>query len=86
MKVYVAFRTDDVDDEDIPKRMASPSFTKLKESMKEAGGGAEFTVVLYDFKPNVANVCQAIADVTELEATSATDYRINDQGQLREVK
>jgi hypothetical protein len=82
MKVYVAFRTD----VDPPTRDASPSFTKLKEAMKGAGAGAEFTVVLYDFKPNVANVCQAIMDVTELDADSATDYRINDHGQLREVK
>lgn len=82
MKVYVAFKTD----EDPPTRQASPSFTKLKEEMKKADAGSTFTVVLYDFKPNVANVCQAIMDVTELDADSATDYRINDQGQLREVK
>ncbi len=86
MKIYVAFRTDEIEDEEVPKRFAGPSFTKLKESMKDAGAGAEFTVVLYDFKPNVANVCQAIVDVTELDADSATDYRVNDHGQLREVK
>ena len=82
MKIYVAFRTD----EEIPTRIASPSFTKLKESMKEAGAGAEFTVALFDFKPSVGNVCQAIVDVTELDAESSTDYRVNDSGQLREVK
>ena len=86
MKIYVAFRTDDDPPEDAALKMASPSFTKLKEQMKEAGGGAEFTVALYDFKPNVGNVCQAIVDVNEIGADSATDYRVNDQGQLREVK
>lgn len=86
MKIYVAFRTDDVDDEDALMRMASPSFTKLKESMKEAGSGAEFTVALYDFKPNVDNMCKAIVDVTDIGADSATDYRVNSSGQLREVK
>lgn len=99
MKVYVAFRTDDDVPEGLPTKMANPSFTKLKAMMKGEMGtdgeklkkpidmvGAEFTVVLYDFKPNVANVCQAIVDVTELDAESATDYRVNDQGQLREVK
>lgn len=86
MKIYVAFRTDEVEDEDVPKRIAGPSFTKLKEQMKEAGAGAEFTVALYDFKPNVENVCKAIVDVTDLGADSATDYRVNDHGQLREVK
>ena len=82
MKIYVAHRTD----VDPTTRMASGSFTKLKEQMKEAGGGAEFTVVLHDFKPNVENVCQAIMDVTECDAVESTDYRVNDQGQLREVK
>ena len=85
MKVYVAFRTDEIEDAE-PTRLASPSFTKLKEQMKEAGPGAEFTVALYDFKPNVANVCQAIVDVSELDAESATDYKVSDSGQLREVK
>lgn len=85
MKVYVAFRTD-VADGTAPPKMASNSFTKLKEQMKEAGAGAEFTVAIYDFKPSVANVCQAIVDVNELGAESATDYRVNDHGQLREVK
>jgi hypothetical protein len=82
MKVYVAFRTD----EDPPTKQASPSFTKLKEQMKEAGVGAEFTVVLYDIKPNVENLCKAIVDVTDLDAESATDFRVNEAGQLREVK
>lgn len=82
MKIYVAFRTD----VEPPTRMASPSFTKLKEQMKEVGAGSEFTVALYDFKPNVGNVCQAIVDVNEIGADSATEYRVNDQGQLREVK
>lgn len=99
MKIYVAFRTDDGAPEDAPTKMANPSFTKLKSMMKGEMSpdgvklkkpidmsGAEFTVVLYDFKPNVANVCQAIVDVTELDAESATDYRVNDHGQLREVK
>lgn len=99
MKVYVAFRTDDDVPEGMPTKMANPSFTKLKGMMKgelDQNGeklkkpidmsGAEFTVVLYDFKPNVANVCQAIVDVTEIGAESATDYRVNDHGQLREVK
>lgn len=86
MKIYVAFRTDEVEDEDIPKRIAKPSFTILKGLMKEAGPGAEFTVALFDIKPSVGNVCQAIVDITELDAESSTDYRINDHGQLREVK
>lgn len=86
MKIYVAFRTDEVGDEDTPKRFAGPSFPKIKGQMKEAGAGAEFTLATYNFKPNVANVCQAIVDVTELGADSATDYRVNDHGQLREVK
>jgi hypothetical protein len=99
MKIYVAFRTDEAP-EGAPTKMANPSLTKLKLMMKgemdPVSGeklkkpidmvGAEFTAVLYDFKPNVANVCQAIVDVTELDAESATDYRINDHGQLREVK
>ena len=82
MKIYVAFRTDT----DPVEKMASPSFTKLKEQMKETGEGAEFTVALYDFKPNVENLCKAIVDVTDLGAESASDYRVNAQGQLREVK
>jgi len=82
MKIYVAFRTDT----DEVERMASPSFTKLKESMKKAGEGAEFTVALYDIKPNVENLCKAIVDVTDLGADSSTEYRVNAQGQLREVK
>lgn len=85
--------------EEQPVKWANPSFTKLKGMMKgelDTNGeklknpldmkGAEFTVVLYDFKPNVSNICQAIMDITELPADSATDYRINDHGQLREVK
>jgi len=99
MKIYVAFRTDEHDDDDIPQRMATPSLTKLKLMMKgEAGpdgeklkkpiamAGCEFTVALYDFKPSVGNICQAIIDITELDAESSTDYRVNDHGQLREVK
>ena len=82
MKIYVAFRTD----VEPPTRMASPSFTKLKEQMKESDPGSEFTVALFDFKPSVGNVCQAIVDVTEIGAESATDYRVNDHGQLRELK
>jgi hypothetical protein len=99
MKIYVTFRTDDDAPEDAPTKMANPSLTKLKLMMKGEMSpegeklkkpidmaGAEFTVVLYDFKPNVANVCQAIVDVAEIIATSATYYRVNDHGQLREVK
>lgn len=81
MKVYVSFRTDI----DQPTKLASPSMTKLKADMKLEGDGAEFTVVLYDIKPNVENLCAAIVDVTDLEAESSQDYRINAQGQLREV-
>jgi hypothetical protein len=82
MKVYVSFRTD----VEPNTRIASPSFTKIKEALKEHEPGAEFTVVLFDFKPNVENLCKAIVDVTEIQADSATDYKINAQGQLREVK
>ena len=95
MKIYCAFRTD----EDPPSRMTEGSFNKLRARMKgthDASGkklkkpldmaGAEFTVVLYDFKPSLPNVCQAIADVTDLAAESATRYRVNDQNQLREVR
>lgn len=82
MKIYVAFRTDG----EAVEKTANGSFTKLKEFMKETGDGAEFTVVLYDFKPNLANVCQSITDVTELEAEWSKEFRINSSGQLREVK
>lgn len=86
MKIYVAFRTDTEQIE----RMASPSMTKLKAQMKgpedEPHVGAEYTVVLYDIKPNVENLCKAIVDVTDLDAESSTEYRVNAQGQLREVK
>lgn len=81
MKLYVAFRTD----VDPPTRTARGSFTILKKEMKEAGEGAEFTVVLYDIKPNLENLCQAIEDVTELDADWTADYYIK-QDQLREVK
>jgi len=95
MKIYVAFRTDV--EEDV--KIAEGSFTKLKARMKgthDAEGkllkkpldmvGAEFTVVEYNFKPNLTNVCQAIMDVTELDANESFEFRVNDQGQLREVK
>jgi hypothetical protein len=82
MKIYVAFRTD----VEPNTKIASPSFTKLREELKGNDPGAEFTVVLFDFKPNVENLCKAIVDVTEIPADSATEYRINAQGQLREVK
>lgn len=95
MKIYVAFRTD----EDPPSRMAEGSFNKLRGRMKgthDASGkqlkkpidmvGAEFTVAEYNFKPNLTNVCQAIADVADLGAESATSYRVNEQNQLRIVK
>ena len=82
MKVYVAFRTDG----ETVEKLANGSYTKLQKEMKEEGAGAEFTVVLYDFKPNLANVCQAVMDVTELPGEWSKEFRINDQGQLREVK
>ena len=82
MKVYVSFRTD----VEPNTRIASPSFTKIKEALKTHDKGAEFTVVLFDFKPNVENLCKAITDVTEIDAESATSYRINAQGQLRAIK
>lgn len=80
MKIYVAFRTDKK-----VKKMASPSMTKLREQMKKKGEGAAFTVALFDFKPNVENLCKAIVDVTDIGAESASYFRINAQGQLREV-
>jgi hypothetical protein len=95
MRIYVAFRTD----EDPPTRMAEGSFNKLRGRMKgthAANGkklkkpismvGAEFTVAEYNFKPNLTNVCQAVADITEMDAESATSYRINEQNHLREIK
>jgi hypothetical protein len=82
MKIYVAFRTD----VEPPTRIASPSRTKIKEALKGYEAGAEFTVVLFNFKPNAENLCKAIVDVTEIDAEEATSYRINVQGQVREVK
>lgn len=82
MRIYVAFRTDT----DQGEKTANGSLTKLKAEMKAAGSGAEFTVGEYNFKPNLSNVCQAIVDVTDLDAESAVYFRVNDQGQLREVK
>jgi len=82
MKVYVAFRTD----VEPTTRIANPSFTKLKGLLKDHDPGAEFTVVLFNFKPNVENLCLAIVDITDIPAESATEYRINPQGQLRVVK
>jgi len=81
MKIYVAYRTD----VDPPTKLADGSFTTLRKLMKAEGPGAEFTVALYDFKPSLANLVQAIVDVTELPAESATDYRVNDHGHLREA-
>jgi hypothetical protein len=82
MKIYVAFRTD----VDPPTRIANGSFTTIKKLMKEEGSGAEFTLALYDFKPSLVNMCQAIMDVTEIGAESAIDYHVTDKGHLREVK
>jgi hypothetical protein len=82
MRIYVAFRTDG----DVVEKTASGSFTKLKEVMKSGGDGAEFTVVEYNFKPSLGNVCQAIMDVTELEAEHSQEFRVNSSGQLREVR
>ena len=95
MKIYVAFRTD----VEPNKKMACGSMTILKGRMKGTHGatgkklkkpidriGAEFTVVLYDFKPNLTNVCQAISNVTELPGTWELEFKINEQNQLREVK
>lgn len=97
MKVYVAFRMDENEADD--QRFANGSMTILSKMMKgtvdKEGkerkkpvdmSGSEWTVVLYDFKPNVANVCKAIVDVTDITAVSGKDYRVNDHGQLREVK
>lgn len=82
MRIYVAHRTDT----DEVEHLAEGSFTKLKSKMKACGSGAEFTVVEHNFKPNLTNVCQAIVDVTELDAEESWDFRVNDQGQLREIK
>jgi len=54
--------------------------------LKDHDPGAEFTVILFNFKPNVENLCLAIVDITDIPAESATEYRINPQGQLRVVK
>jgi hypothetical protein len=81
MKFYVAHRTD----VDPPTKMASGSKTLLKADMKACGDGAEFTLVLHDVKPNLANFVQAVMDVTELDAVEATDYYVS-HGQLRLVK
>jgi hypothetical protein len=81
MKFYVAHRTD----VDPPTKIAGSSKSLLKDQMKECGDGTEFTLVLHDVKPNLANFCQAIMDVTELDAVEATDYVIS-HGQVREVK
>lgn len=82
MRIYVAHRTDI----DPTERLAEGSFTKLKAKMKACGSGAEFTVVEHNFKPNLTNVCQAVVEVTELVAVESWEFRVNDQGQLREVK
>jgi hypothetical protein len=85
MRIYVAFRTD----VDPPTKTVRGSFAVLKSLMKgedEPNVGHEYTVVEYDIKPNLANLCQAVEDVTELPAESATYYRVNEQGQLRQLK
>jgi hypothetical protein len=95
MKIYVVFRTDTEETE----RTANGSLTKLKGYMKGTHNalgeplkkpvdktGAEYTVVLYEFKPNLTNVCQAVMDVTELDALKSWEFRINNIGQLREIK
>lgn len=81
MKVYVAFRTD----VDPPPRLASPSFTKLKKQMVITKN-ADYTVALYDIKPNVENLCKAIVDVTDLDAEEAMYFHVNEQGHLRSVE
>jgi hypothetical protein len=95
MKIYVAYRTDG----DAVEKMALGSFNKLKAVMKGTHNmtgkklkkpvdmiGAEFTVVLYDFKPNLDNICQAVTDPQELPALESYEYRVNEHGQLRQVK
>lgn len=81
MKLYVSFRSDI----EPPTKMASGNFNKLKKRMKDEGEeGAEYTVGLFDIKPNLENLCQAIEDVTQLPADEITEYVIKN-GQLREA-
>ena len=101
MKIYVAYRTDRGGFEKTASgsmtllkgfmkgthNSGGEALTRSAlKSAKESVENAEYTVVLYDFKPNLANVCQAITDVTELEALWSLDFKISDNGQLREVK
>lgn len=86
MRIYVAHRTD----VDPPTKMASGSISTLRDRMrgpsKKPNIGADYTVVEHDIKPDLANLCQAIEDVTEIDAVSALYFHVNDKGHLREVK
>jgi hypothetical protein len=82
MKLYVAFRTDAKP----KKKLASGSFTKLKERVKETKlEDSEWTIVLFDVKPNLDNCCQLVENVAKLEGEWAKDFRLMASG-LREVK
>ena len=80
MKIYVSFEQTGADS---VEKMASGSLTKLLNKLRKQGG--EFTVALFDVKPNVDNICKLIVDVTELEAEWVREYVAAD-GRLREVK
>ena len=84
-KVYVAFREAPAKPIPKPRMLASNSQTKLKADMREHIG-SEWTVALYDLKPNVETLCAlAMGKLKEMDAESSTRYRVNDSGQLREI-
>lgn len=78
---------------------ACNSFSMLKQQMKgevdndgkkvkkpEVPLGSEWTVVHFMIKPDVPTLCKILREgITSLDYEWSKDFRINQQGQLREV-